>query len=275
MTLLTDFGTKDPYVASMKGVLLSINPRCHLVDISHEVPAHDVEEGAYILLNAFSFFPKGTIHLGVVDPEVGGARKPILVVTERYFFVGPDNGLFAFALQQERPREVIHLTNAKYFRGRVSQTFHGRDLFAPVAGHLSLGVAPKAFGRPIPRWETLCVKEPVQQGERLVGEVLYVDRFGNLISNVSEARLRDFLNGGSVLVHAGGRRIDGLKKGYWDAEKGEAIALVGSGGFLEIAVREGSAARMLKIGKGDRLILRSCKTKGERNGGRKGRAYDF
>ena len=144
ITLLTDFGLKDPYVASMKGVILRINPRCTLVDITHRNP-HDIEEGAFILANAYSTFPKGTIHLSVVDPGVGSPRKPILLVTKNYFFVGPDNGLFTFAAKREKVKQAIALTNPKFFLPQVSTTFHGRDLFAPVAAHLSLGVKPKDF----------------------------------------------------------------------------------------------------------------------------------
>lgn len=257
VTLLTDFGTKDSYVASMKGVILTINPRCRLVDISHEVSAHDVEEGAYILLQAFSSFPEGTIHLGVVDPEVGGPRKPILVVTERYFFVGPDNGLFAFVLQREKPKKVIHLTNTRYFLPFVRETFHGRDLFAPVAGHLSRGTEPEAFGKPLDRWESLGFKEPILEGETLVGEIVYIDRFGNLVSNISEGRLFDFLKGRFFSLRLGAKRIEGLKKGYWEAEKREALALIGSGGFLEVALREGNAARKLKAKKGDKVTVKA------------------
>ena len=265
VTLLTDFGTKDSYVASMKGVILTINPRCRLVDISHEVSAHDVEEGAYILLQAFSSFPEGTIHLGVVDPEVGGPRKPILVVTEHYFFVGPDNGLFAFVLRREKPEKVIHLTNTKYFLPRVSGTFHGRDIFAPVAGYLSRGVLPKAFGKPTDRWETLGFQGPLLNGDRLMGRIVYIDRFGNLVSNISEAELRDFVGDRPFWVTVKGQRIEGLKRGYWEAKKKGALALIGSGGFLEVAIREGNAAKNFKAKKGDRLTIKIPPMKGKPN----------
>lgn len=255
VTLLTDFGPRDPYAAAMKGVILSINPRCQLIDLSHEVSPHDVEEGAYVLLNAFSWFPAGTIHVGVVDPGVGGPRKPILVVTKRYFFVGPDNGLFAFVLEREKPNRVIHLTNPQYFLRPVSPTFHGRDLFAPVAGHLSRGKDPNTFGEPLEQWETLGVKEPIVKGERLIGEIFYVDRFGNLVSNISEAQLHDFLKGRPLSLRVGGQRIDALRRGYWEAEKGEILALIGSGGLLEIAVREGRAAAQLGIKKGAKVVV--------------------
>src|SRR4030042_6725098 len=146
ITLLTDFGTRDHYVASMKGVILQINPKCTLVDISHQVIPHDIKEGALLLSSAYSYFPKGTIHLSVVDPEVGSPRKPILLVTMNYFFVGPDNGLFTLVALRDKVKHVVALTYKKYFLPQVSTTFHGRDIFAPVAGHLSLGKNQKAFG---------------------------------------------------------------------------------------------------------------------------------
>ena len=149
ITLLTDFGTKDHYVASMKGVILSINPRCLPIDITHQVSPHDILEGAFILANAYSFFPRGTIHLAVVDPGVGGLRKPVLLVTQNYYFVGPDNGLFTMITQKESVKQIIELDTQKYHLSKVSTTFHGRDLFAPVAAHLSLGIKPNAFGHKI------------------------------------------------------------------------------------------------------------------------------
>src|SRR4030043_1230709 len=142
ITLLTDFGLKDPYVASMKGVILSINPQCTLVDITHQVSPHDIREGAFILAQTYSTFPKGTIHLSVVDPGVGSARKPILIVTKNYFLMGPDNGLFAFAVKRETLKQVVVLTNQKFFLSEISSTFHGRDIFAPVAASPALGGKP-------------------------------------------------------------------------------------------------------------------------------------
>src|SRR5512137_319006 len=155
ITLLTDFGTRDQYVASMKGVILGINPQCSLVDITHEVRPQDIEEGAFILANAFSSFPKGTIHVAVVDPGVGGPRKPVLLVTRNCFFLGPDNGLLSLAAQADTVKQAIELTNPKFFLPRISATFHGRDIFAPVAAHLSLGTRPAVLGPTLDSWVTL------------------------------------------------------------------------------------------------------------------------
>jgi S-adenosylmethionine hydrolase len=189
ITLLTDFGTKDHYVASMKGTILSINPKCTLIDITHHVSPHDINEGAFILANAYSFFPKGTIHLSVVDPGVGSPRRPILIVTLNYLFVGPDNGLFR-----------------------------------------------------------------IRRG-KLIGEILYIDAFGNLISNINEEELFHFVKDHPFVNRIRGRAIQGLKKGYWEGKRNEPIALIGSGGFLEISVREGNAEKMLKVKKGDPIWI--------------------
>jgi S-adenosylmethionine hydrolase len=257
ITLLTDFGTKDHYVASMKGVILNINPQCLLVDITHQVNPHDIEEGAFILASAYSYFPKGTIHLSVVDPGVGGIRKPILLVTRNYFFIGPDNGFFSLVLQREKVKQIVALTEKKYFLPKVSRTFHGRDVFAPVAGHLSVGIKPNAFGYEINSLKKLRVQKPVVKEGKLLGEILHVDTFGNLISNIDEGKLFRFIKGRLFAIRAGRKTIRGLKKGYWEAKKGELIALLGSGGFLEISAREGSAQKMLKVKKGDPILIRT------------------
>jgi hypothetical protein len=253
ITLLTDFGTKDYYVASMKGVILSINPRATLVDIAHHVSPQDIREGAYLLANAYSFFPKGTIHLAVVDPGVGGPRKPILLATPKHFFVGPDNGLFTFVAQKEEVKKAVVLTNSKYFLPRISHTFHGRDLFAPVAAHLSLGVRPEAFGERVRSWSKLEAQEPYIKGDVLMGEVIHVDAFGNLISNIREDQLARFTKGRLFSVRVGSRSIRGMKQGYWEGSKGEVFALIGSGGSLELSVREGNAASALKVKRGDAI----------------------
>jgi S-adenosylmethionine hydrolase len=164
ITLLTDFGLKT-YMASMRGVILSINPKCTLVDITHMINSHDIKEGAFILGQAYSNFPKGTIHLSVVDPGVGSARKPILIVTKNYFFVGPDNGLFTIALRRERVKQAVVLTNQKFFLPEISTTFHGRDIFAPAAAYLSLGVKPESFGPSIKSWHEISFSDPPRNRE--------------------------------------------------------------------------------------------------------------
>jgi len=255
ITLLTDFGLKDPYVASMKGVILSINPQCTLVDITHQVSPYDIKEGAFILAQAYSTFPKGTIHLSVVDPGVGSPRKPILFVTKNYFFIGPDNGLFTFALKREKLKKVIALGKMEFFLPEVSPTFHGRDLFAPVAAHLSFGIAPESFGRVIKSWNEISFPEPVLRQEKLIGEVVHIDTFGNLVCNIDYKNLLKFSKTRPFVIKIGKRTMRGLKKGYWEGRKDEPMALIGSGGFLEISVREGNAQRLLKAKKGDPIKI--------------------
>jgi S-adenosylmethionine hydrolase len=255
ITLLTDFGTKDHYVASMKGVILNMNPRCLLIDITHQVSSHDIREGGFILANAYSHFPKGTIHLAVVDPGVGGARKPVLLVTQNYFFVGPDNGLFSMISQKESVNQIIMLDKKKYHLSEVSTTFHGRDVFAPVAAHLSMGVKPNALGHRIDSLLWLGFEDPFIKEGKLSGEILHVDAFGNLVSNIEKGRLLRFLKGRPFLIRAGRKTIRGLKKGYWEGKNDEPIALFGSSGFLEISVREGNAQKVLKMKRGDPLEI--------------------
>ena len=256
VTLLTDFGTKDPYVASMKGVILGINSGCTLIDISHEVSRHDIREGALILANAYSTFPKGTIHLAVVDPGVGSARKVILLVTKNYFFVGPDNGLLSLAAEKDGVKKAIVLSNRNFFRPSVSSTFHGRDIFAPVAGYLSTGIEPESLGRVVRSWVKFGFgKAQIVKGD-LMGEIAHIDAFGNIITNVSQQDLNHFAKKRAIVISIGPRVIRGLKKGYWEAKKGELLALIGSGDFLEISVREGNAQKVLKSRRSDRVRIR-------------------
>jgi S-adenosylmethionine hydrolase len=256
VTLLTDFGTQDHYVASMKGVILGINPRCTLIDISHQVIRHDVRQGALILANGYSTFPRGTIHLAVVDPGVGSPRKPILFVTKNYFFVGPDNGLLSLAAEKDGVKKAIVLSNQGFFRVPVSTTFHGRDLFAPVAGHLSVGIQPKVLGRPITSWVKLDLGEPRMVKGDLVGEVSHIDVFGNVVTNIHQEVLNRFAKKRPMVISVGKRVIRGLKRSYWEAKKGELLALIGSGGFLEISIREGNAEKALKSRQGDKVRIR-------------------
>jgi S-adenosylmethionine hydrolase len=256
VTLLTDFGTQDHYVASMKGVILGINSVCTLVDISHEVRPHDIREGALILANVYSCFPKGTIHLAVVDPGVGSSRKPILLITKDYFFLGPDNGLLGLAAEKDGVEKAIVVSNRGFFRPSISSTFHGRDIFAPVAGHLSAGIPPELLGRRVRSWVKLDLGEPKIVKKDLVGEISHIDVFGNIVTNISQQDLNRFAKKRAVVISIGRREIRGLRKGYWEAKKGELLALIGSGDFLEISVREGDAQKVLKSRRSDRVRIR-------------------
>ncbi|MFQ5735829.1 MAG: S-adenosyl-l-methionine hydroxide adenosyltransferase family protein [Thermodesulfobacteriota bacterium] len=252
ITFTTDFGLKDPYQGAMKGAVLSVNPGAGLVDISHLVTPGNILEGAFILLESCGYFPRGTIHLAVVDPGVGTERKAVIVETERYLFVGPDNGLLSLAAGREKVRRVIHLTEKPFFREEVSPTFHGRDIFAPVAAQLSLGTNPGAFGLEIDGLAAVEMPRPIKKDGLTTGEVIYVDIFGNLITNIRKEELD---GAGMVEVSVNGLVIKGLTDNYAVVGKGEPLALVSSSGLLEIAVNSGAASGYFNAGVGTRVVL--------------------
>lgn len=250
ITLLTDFGTRDAYVASMKGVICSLNPQAVLVDLTHEIPAQDIRAGALNLAAAAPYFPPGAIHLAVVDPGVGGPRRALAAHCRGHFWVGPDNGIFHLVFHQASPLSIVSLENPVYFRPQVSATFHGRDLFAPVAAHLSLGVELSRLGPRITDPVCLDWPEPSFTPDAIRGEIIYVDQFGNLVSNVRPAELSDWRGSHEVIFKAGPLTIQGLARTYTDVAAGKFLALVGSHGFLEIACVMGNAARRLNAGAG-------------------------
>lgn len=245
ITLLTDFGLRDPYVGIMKGVILSIHPGARIIDLGHQIGAGDIFQGAIILQESFPFFPEGSVHLAVVDPGVGGDRRPIAVKTKDHFFVGPDNGLFWPVITAHEKQEVIHLTERRYFLSPVSDTFHGRDIFAPVAAYLSLGVDPADMGVVIHDPVPLDVPLPRETGDILTGQIVRVDHFGNLITNISRKRLYDFLGEQSPTIRVGSLMIEGLVRSYVEAEEGQLLALIGSSDRLELAVNLGRACDRL------------------------------
>ncbi len=241
VVLLTDFGLKDHYVGVMKGVMKDICPHLSLIDLTHEISPQDVKEGAYVLGVSYRYFPPGAVFLAVVDPGVGTERKPLALKAGDYFFVGPDNGLFTLVLKQEREFSARLLSNHKFFRPKISETFHGRDIFAPVAAHLACGAPFSALGPELKELVLLPWPEPRFEGRRLIGAVVHVDRFGNLITNISE---EDLSRGRVARVLYRGLEIPFLRT-YGLAQRGEALCLIGSDGFLEIAVAQGSAAEKL------------------------------
>ena len=249
VTLLTDFGLDDAYVGAVKGVVLGINPRARLVDLTHAVPPQDVRRAALLLEGAWRFFPRGTVHLAVVDPGVGGARRPIAVAAGGHYFVGPDNGLLGFCFDLPGARGVV-LTAARYHRPPVSRTFHGRDVFAPVAAHCSRGVRLSAFGPPLRHPVHLARSEPRHRGRRVVGEVLLVDRFGNLLTSLRGRDLPGPADRG--ILRVAGARIRGLAGTYAERPRGALGAVIDSSGRVEVFVREGSARRRLGAGAGPR-----------------------
>jgi S-adenosylmethionine hydrolase len=241
VTLLTDFGLEDPYVCMMKGVILSVNPAARIIDISHHVTPGAISQAAQISQEAYPYFPDGTIHVAVVDPGVGTDRRPIVLVARSHFFVGPDNGIFSPIIEACQEAEVIHLSKTRYFLQHVSDTFHGRDIFAPVAGHLSQGVDPFDMGPVI--YDPIHLKFPAsyRKGGSLYGRIVQVDHFGNLITNIRRADIEGFSAESILLVRIGDLRIEGIQRTYAQTAAGEALALFGSSGYLEIAVNKGRA----------------------------------
>lgn len=241
VTLTTDFGLSDHYVGVMKGVILGICPRAQLVDIGHEVSPYAIAEGAFLIGQAYPFFPPSTVHLVVVDPGVGSPRRPIVVEARGQCFVGPDNGVFGMIFAREE-HEVRLIQNRRYFRELVSHTFHGRDIFAPVAAHLAAGVAPSRIGEILANYVRLSFEKPRKTGDRTwTGEILKIDRFGNIITNF---HVDDFPALEQLTV--GRAKARRLVRSYAEARAGELVAIAGSSGYLEVSVNQGSAAK--KIG---------------------------
>ncbi|WP_447976791.1 SAM hydrolase/SAM-dependent halogenase family protein [Candidatus Nitrospira bockiana] len=256
VTLLTDFGDRDYFVASMKGVILNINPQARIVDLTHAVPSYRVEEAAYLLKSCYHYFPDGTVHVAVVDPGVGSRRRPVLVSTSRYFFLAPDNGLLSYIYDEELSVEVRQIENRQYRLDSEGATFDGRDLFAPAAAWLTRGQAPGTYGRLIRDYVTLPIEAPAWHGPVFAGRIIYVDHFGNLISNVTPAHLAEVRRAAkrtSVTVRLAGRTIEDLVDCYADGSRDEPRALINSNGQLEVFVKEGHAADLLKVGRGERI----------------------
>ena len=253
ITLLTDFGDRDWFVASMKGVILTINPSASIIDLSHQITPHRVEEAAYCLQSCYRYFPEGTVHVAVVDPGVGSSRRPILMKTARYYFVAPDNGLLTPILNAEPDVEIWHLENRQYRLESPGATFHGRDIFAAAAAWLSKGTGAASFGRPVSDPVTINWPKPTVEGTTVRGQIVYVDHFGNLISNIGVAQLggmrsdpkRDRLH-----IRVGAHHIHGLVTSYSEGEPGVPHALINSNGLLEVFVKEQRVADILKAGVG-------------------------
>jgi len=243
----------------MKGVMLGISPTARLVDVTHEITPFEISEGAFTLMEAWKAFPKKTIHVGVVDPGVGTSRRPILVEVGGHYFVGPDNGLFAMVygpmVDREEPVKVRHVTNESYFRHPLSRTFHGRDIFAPVAAHLAAGITPAKFGPRIEDFLKIHNFWPTRTSKRLwTGQVLKIDRFGNLISNFSEAEFGG-IKTKPFALSIGTEKIQRLALNYAEVPFGEPVAIIGSSGFVEVCMNQGHAAKQLGCGVGAPIEL--------------------
>jgi len=254
--LTTDFGGADWFVGTMKGVLLGLQPRAHLVDITHEIPAGDIRAGAFALAASHGFFPRGTVHVAVVDPGVGSRRRAIAVQTMNYVFVGPDNGVLSLALAREKIKAVHQITNEQLFLHPVSSTFHGRDIFAPAAANLSKGLPLGKLGAPIKEFVKLSWPEPQRSANSIKGEIVYIDRFGNAITNIGNATLTSRVEGSCEII-VRGKRLCALQGFYQAVPRGDPVAVPGSSGFLELAVNGGSAAKKFKLKVAERVILRA------------------
>jgi len=254
ITFTTDFGITDHYVGAMKGVILNINPHARIVDISNSVQSYDVLDGAMAIAQAYSYFPYDTVHMVVVDPGVGTARRPLLVRTERFLFLAPDNGVLSFVFERETERlEVRHITSDHYFLKPVSHTFHGRDVFAAVAGYLSKGMEISKFGDEISDFVRFAAPKPKQVNHQTIkGIVLKADKFGNLITNITPQDLPQLFAAEPppFRISIGKSEISKMKTAYAQGTPGEVFAILGSMGFLEIAANRGSAARLVGAEKG-------------------------
>ncbi len=261
ITLLSDFGLKDPYVSEMKAVILTICPEARTVDISHSIEKFNVRMGAFVLASATRYFPEDTIHVAVVDPGVGTHRRAVLAETKHALYIGPDNGLLMLAARREEIRRVYSITNPELMLPRVSSTFHGRDVFAPAAAHLANGTSPSRFGSEINDYAMPHFASPLLKAGRIAGEILHIDDFGNIITNIM----------GTELEKAGFRIKEPLSirlrnkpfranlcEAYGDVAPKAALALIGSHDFLEVSVNQGSAAKMFSVKAGDNVVVYSA-----------------
>jgi hypothetical protein len=257
ITLITDFGLQDGYVGVMKGVIAKINPSVNIIDISNNIEPQDIFQAAYALYSSYAYFPKGTIHVVVVDPGVGSKRKVLCLKTKDYLFIAPDNGVLSFIAAREESPSIREITNKKLFLPEISDTFHGRDIFAPTAAHLSKGFSYKDLGKRVSKIKEIDLPKPIRSpGGVLKGEIIYVDGFGNLITNINRdmiGRLRE--KSENLVIVVGRRKLNKISNSYADVGVGDVVAIFGSSGYLEISVNHGSARDGLNLKKGDKLVL--------------------
>ncbi|CAN5358980.1 S-adenosyl-l-methionine hydroxide adenosyltransferase family protein [soil metagenome] len=251
IVLLTDFGTKDYFVGAMKGAILAVNQRAQIVDITHEISPQDIRAASFTLRTCYRNFPPQTIFVGVVDPGVGSERRAILIETINYFFIAPDNGLLSFVFDEAENFSVFELTNRKFFAANVSATFHGRDIFAPVAAHLSNGAKAENFGAEIKDFIRFAETKPHKISENeMQAEIIHIDRFGNLITNLKREDLPE-----NFVLEIGEKWIEKLLEFFADAETDEVFMIFGSANYLEIAAFQDSAQRLLNIKIGQKITV--------------------
>ncbi len=254
ITLTTDFGLQDHYVSAMKAVILRINPGARVIDISHDIPPQDIMAGAWVVRNAALLFPPGTIHVVVVDPGVGTSRKPVGLAIEEHLFVGPDNGIFSL-IGEDFEYVAVTLQNEKYWREKRSNTFHGRDIFAPVAAHLSLGVPMSELGPPLAEVMTYRWAIPISDRDGIQGWIVHIDRFGNLISNIPSDLIRETIGNSNFRIYVGNTILHNIDTSFGSVHDGEPVAYIGSSDKLEIAINKGNAKEMLGVEKGAQISI--------------------
>jgi S-adenosylmethionine hydrolase len=266
ITLTTDFGTADEYAGIMKGVILSLNPSAVIVDITHQIDQQDLVQAAYLIYSSYRYFPKGTVHVVVVDPTVGSDRKIIAIKIMDHIFLAPDNGVLTLLINEGNIHSITRIENTRYFLDPVSRTFHGRDIFAPVSAHLSMGVSIEKLGPPdaYKNLKCLSIPEPYfsDNGE-LVGSIVSIDHFGNLITNIHLDNLEKFdaaVPGKKLCINAGRENISGLSSYYSSAAQGHPIAIIGSRGYLEISINGGNAANHFMLEKDDVVRISTVKS---------------
>ena len=258
ITLTTDFGLTEHYVGAMKGVIYSINPTAQLAEITNAVQSFDVLDGALAIAQAYSYFPKDTVHVVVVDPGVGGARRPIVASIGQYFFVAPDNGVLSLVYEREERVTVRHITSEYYFRQPVSNTFHGRDVFAPVAAYLSKGVDSSKFGEEITDYVRFVAPKPKAIAPNTwKAIVLKTDKFGNLMTNITAKEIPQIFDGSTsaLKITVGKAEVTRILSNYAEGTPGELFAILGSSGFLEISTNKGAASRVAGADKGSEITV--------------------
>ena len=257
ITFLSDFGLSDGYVGSVKGVILSINNNIKIVDITHDVKPYSIQQAAYTILTYYNYYPQNTIHLVVVDPGVGSVRFPLIIKTKKYYFVGPDNGIFSYIISKEKCHtfEIVPEKLERFYHCEISTTFHARDIFAPTAALLSKQISPEQLGCSF-RKDLYCFDTDVLTGDNeIVAEIIYIDHFGNVVSGFSRKAFEDEKNRKIKEIIIKNNKLDSIKKTYSDVDEGEFLALWGSNGFLEISINKGNAAQKLGCRMNDDSII--------------------
>lgn len=253
VTLITDFGTEDGYVGQMKGVILSQSPGAEIIDISHKITPQNINQAAFVCYMTYRYFPKGTVHMIVVDPEVGTQREALLVIAGGYKFIAPDNGVLAFIYSENQNAEVYKLDKPAYFLPDISNTFHGRDVFAPVVAHVLNGVVAAELGTLYAEYQRGEINTPTVEQQHITGSIQYIDHFGNLVTNIPESLVCDKWHAGQIYARMNEQNIGPMVGSYAVQKQGMPLLIVGSHGFLEIAVSMGNARQYFNARVGDQV----------------------